>query len=179
MIRLYDTNVLFFYKEESFIYFYGNLGSCKLSLQYLISFIFYISSRFFFLKKKTNHNFFFFKKSNKLFCSIGSFSTYISNGLILKFGPKGKRTRVVYDQLLFFFKLGYSSRIPYLLPLNIISYPKEKKMLFYNLSGIDINSMSSTLFHILSFRLIDPYNFGGLMLRDGIFKYNNWSRKLT
>lgn len=179
MIHVYDSNRFFFYKEENYFYSYSQLGSFKIVLYCIQHMLFSVLGSIFFFRKKNAKQNFFSKSSSRLLRSIGSLSTDILNGIIIKFGPKGKRTRVTYSNSLFFFKLGYSSRVPYLLPMNIVSSAKDKKTLFYNLGSINRNSITNSISHISSFRLIDPYNFGGLMLRDGFFKYSNWSSKLV
>jgi hypothetical protein len=182
MVQIYNPKNFFFYKEKSIFFSYGRLGSYKISIPCVNDIIFYILSNILFFKKKKLLNMlpsFFFKSLSRFLLFLGISATAINNGYQLKFGPKGKRTRIHYSSFLFFFKLGYSTRISFLLPLDIFSNTKDKKEKFFNLRSLNYNSLSNTVFQISSFRSIDPYNFGGIMLRDGFFKYKKWSSKLS
>jgi len=181
MIKIYNIHAFFLYKEEVFIFSYSKLGSSKFVLPCSKELIFGVLYNIFFFEKKHSHKnnpYDFFKNLNKFILFFGTFCTAILNGIQLKFGPRGKRTRIAFNTGLFFLKLGYSSRIPFLLPFEIISNNKEKKTKFFNLRSINYNTLSKAISHISSFRQIDPYNFGGIMLRDGFFKYKKWNSKL-
>jgi len=181
MVQLYNIKTFFLYKEASTFFSYGCLGSYKISIPCVSIFLFSVLHDMLFFKDKKQSSsipFAFLKNVSRFFLFLGTSSTAINNGYRLKFGPRGKRTRMSYSAFLFFLKLGYSSRISFLLPLDLISNTKDKKEKFFNVRGINYTSLSKTVFHISSFRSIDPYNFGGIMLRDGFFKYQTWSCKL-
>ena len=122
MQKDYSVNNMFFYKEHNLLYLCSLLGSSKLLIAKsdIILFVFYVSCRniFFFKNRCTNP----FIYSNHLFNIINSISTTLVYGYRIKFGPRGKRVRIFYNKMVFFFKLGYSSRIPFVLPFNLLSF---------------------------------------------------------
>lgn len=171
MIYSYNASKVFFYRESTIVYLASLLGSAKASFDEASTFFFNVSQSLLFFKKKT-HASSFFKHASILVGSIGYVVTSLTYGFQIKFGPRGKRSRAYYDSNLFFFKLGYSSRVPYFLPLTLVGSAKPKKSSFFGIHSLRHCSLSSGAAQISSFRQIDPYNFDGLMLRNGYFRYS-------
>ena len=109
---------------------------------------------------------------------LGPCVTSLTQGFFVKTVAKGKRTRFFYDNSLFFFKLGYQKRVPYVLPFNVTSSPKKKTKSYLSVRGLQHNLVSSSAYQLSSFRLVDPYNFGGLVFRNSFFSYQSWNSKL-
>jgi hypothetical protein len=171
MTYSYNASHVFFYRESKIVYLASLIGSAKVSFVEESTFFFNISQSLLSLKKKS-HGSSFFKHASALIGRIGYVITSITYGFQIKFGPRGKRSRAYYDSNLFFFKLGYSSRVPYFLPLTLIGSAKPKKSSFFGIHSMRHGSLSSGVAKISSFRQIDPYNFDGLMIRNGYFRYS-------
>jgi len=176
MLKRYNKKDFFFYKESMYLCFFSRLGSCKLYYKSQTNYSFYTSNHFFFFTRLYGFSLLSIQLSSFL-RPVSSVLTSLFYGHRTKFGHRGKRVRMYYSSTLFFLKLGYSSRVPFLLPLDVLSFKKEKKIPFYTLLSLKSNSLSKCAFQISSFRLIDPYNFGGIMLREGYFKYSRWLKK--
>jgi hypothetical protein len=171
MTYSYNSVQVFFYRESKTVYLASLIGSAKVSFIEKHSFFFYISQSLFLFKKRSSGAS-FFKHASAIIGKIGYLLTSVTYGFQIKFGPRGKRSRSYYDSNLFFFKLGYSSRVPYFLPLTLVGSAKTKKSLFFGIHSMRHCSLSSSVSNISSFRQIDPYNFDGLMLRNGYFRYS-------
>lgn len=174
----YNSSQVFFYRESKIVFLASIVGSVKVSLLEHAAFFFNSSQSLFLLKPRYRGRS-FFKQSSALVRKLGYLLTSVTYGFRIKFGPRGKRSRTYYDSNLFFFKLGYSSRVPYLLPLTLLGFAKPKKSFFFGIHSIRYCSLSSGVAQISSFRQIDPYNFDGLMIRNGYFKYSRWFSKQT
>lgn len=171
MAYSYNSLQVFFYRESRIVYLASLIGSSKFRFFDNNSFFFYVSQSIVLLKKKTR-GCSFFKQASALIGKLGYLVTSVTYGFQIKFGPRGKRSRAYYDTNLFFFKLGYSSRVPYFLPLTLVGSAKTKKSSFFGIHSIRHCSLSSGIAQISSFRQIDPYNFDGLMIRNGYFRYS-------
>lgn len=167
----YTDSSMFIYNEGSFIYIIGPLGSTKISIfKYSTLSVFTVGYSIILLRKtifSLSCNFFL----QKYLQLIGTVFTSLNYGYGLRFSPKGRRVRLSYSNLLFFFKLGYSKRIPYFIGLETVSSKKRKN--YMSIRSINYNSLSSTIHHISLFRMVDPYNYSGITIREGLFKFSN------
>jgi hypothetical protein len=171
MAHSYNSSKIFFYRESKIVYIASLLGSAKFNFSVSSTSFFNISQSILLFKKRT-YGISFYKQASAILSRIGYIVTSIMYGFQIKFGPRGKRSRAYYDSNLFFFKLGYSSRVPYFLPLTLVGSAKPKKSSFFGIHSIRHSSLSNSIAQISSFRQIDPYNFDGLMIRNGYFSYS-------
>ncbi len=132
MINTINNSILFVYKESSCFYLQTYLGSLKIKLK--LNCMSSISSLGLHVNKSVFYNSTFFEKlKSRLLDRLNQLTFSLVYGFNLKYKIKGLGYKSFFKDQILMFKLGYSHKVFFILPMDLISKQKKKKKHFIQL----------------------------------------------
>ena len=148
------SNIIFFYIEFDFFIFYSTLGIIKIKNKNLTHYLLKANTL---LTLANNTTLVFF---------MNIIDKLINFGYVNKFKLVGVGYRQFYSNNIIVFKLWYSHLVYKILPLNILTFKKNKKKPFFCLYSLDKNNLNRVLHLWLSYRIRNTYTKKGFLKKN-------------
>ena len=163
---IYIINTYFFYIEFDMLILYSSIGIIKIRNKLL---------KYFFIKK--NIFFSLFTHYNILSFVKLVFHT-ISYGYTSRFTLVGIGYRQFYSNSIIVYKLWYNHLIFKTLPLDLITFKKNKKRKYFSVFSLNKNKLNRIINIWSSYRIMNVYTKKGFFKKSNVYYYKPIIKKL-